>query len=63
MKKEKSTDFCADRIGIITNFAVRTNAVIKGLTVLYICMCDKVDRICLNQQELGAGERRIIFLY
>ena len=26
-------------------------------------MCDKVNRICLNQQESGAGKRRIIVLY
>ena len=29
MKNTQSTDFCADRVDVITNFAVITNAVIK----------------------------------
>ena len=29
MKKTRSADFCADPIGVITNFAVITNVVIK----------------------------------
>ena len=29
MTKTRSADFCADRIDVITNFAVITNAVIK----------------------------------
>ena len=29
MKNTRSADFCADRIDVITNFSVITNAVIK----------------------------------
>ena len=34
MKSTRSADFCADRIDVIMNFAVITNAVIEGFTVL-----------------------------
>ena len=29
MKQKRSAEFCTDRIGVITNFAVITNVVIK----------------------------------
>ena len=31
MKNTQSADFCADRIDVITNFAVITNAIIKRI--------------------------------
>ena len=35
MKKTRSADFCEDRIDVITNFAVITNAVIKRVYCNY----------------------------
>ena len=36
-KNTRSADFCADRIDVITNFAVITNAVIKRVHCMSIC--------------------------
>ena len=35
MKKTRSADFCADRIDVITKFAVITNVVIKRVHCTY----------------------------
>ena len=36
LKNARSVDFCADRIDVITNFAVITNAVIKKVNCMLI---------------------------
>ena len=41
MKNTQSADLCADRIDIITNFAVITNAVIKRVQCAIIIAASK----------------------
>ena len=36
MKKTRSADSCADRVDVITNFAVKMNAIIKRVHTAYI---------------------------
>ena len=41
-RKERFIDFCADRIDVISNFAVITNAVIKRAIIINA----KIEDIC-----------------
>ena len=45
MKKPRSTDFCADRIDVITNVAVMTNAVIKRVHCNFSLSLEKLSSV------------------
>ena len=48
IKNTRSADFCADRIDVITNFAVITNAVIKRAHCTCIFFFKKCTQICIE---------------
>ena len=45
MKNTRATDFCADQIDVIKNFAVITNVVIKSVH------CIKISEILIAEQK------------
>ena len=45
MKTTRTADFCADRIDVITNFAVITNAVVKRVHCSYIAGLSQFLRV------------------
>ena len=49
MKYARSADFCADRIDVITNFAVITNVVIRRLHL--VCMDKYLCRHLIGCEE------------
>ena len=52
MKNAQSADFCAYRIGVITNFAVIPNVVIKRVHCMYQCLRVYCDNCTFLEEEV-----------
>ena len=55
----KNTDFCADRIDFITNFAVITNAVIKRVH----CIAEAIHRIIIPKLSSLIYAEYMLYLF